>query len=122
MVEGSNIKVIVQSGVKMEKIIKKGHVSNYPNPISFDEGESLLIGELDTEFPNWIRVQTIDGNEGWAPTQYIDLESSTAIQDYSAYELNVNIGDCVNVLFELNEWSMIESTIGKQGWIPNNCT
>lgn len=96
--------------------------TNYPNPISFDVGESLSIGELDTEFPNWVRVRTVDGNEGWAPTQYIDFESSTATQYYSAYELNVNIGDCVNVLFELNEWFMVECSTGKPGWIPKNCT
>ena len=107
---------------EMEKIIKKAHRSNYPNPISFDVGESLSIGELDTEFPNWVRVKTVDGNEGWAPAQYIDFEQSIATQYYSAYELNVSIGDCVNVLFELNEWFMVECSMGKRGWIPKNCT
>ena len=47
----------------MKKIIKKGHVSNYLNPISFCTGESISIGQLDTQFPNWIRVKTLDGNE-----------------------------------------------------------
>ena len=54
----------------MKVIVIEEHSSNYPNPITFEQGEALQLGKQDTEFEGWIRVTTQDGNEGWAPIQY----------------------------------------------------
>lgn len=81
----------------MTWIVHTAHTSKYPNPIRFQAGVQVEIGIQDDEFPGWIRVTTRDGNQGWAPIQYlqIDFDGKTAIafQDYSARELNTRFGE-----------------------------
>ena len=92
----------------MKLNIIKRHRTNYPNPIKFERGDTLHLGELDEEYPGWIRVVTKDQNEGWAPVAYIDTfgstEFGTANTPYIACELNVNPGDQLDILKELNGW------------------
>ena len=80
----------------MKLIVVEEHKSNYPNPISFKKGESLIIGKKDTEFEDWIWVTTKDENQGWAPMQYLQIEEgnkAVAKQDYTATELDTCLRD-----------------------------
>ncbi|GGX62719.1 SH3 domain-containing protein [Saccharospirillum salsuginis] len=109
----------------MKVIVNQAHVSNYPNPIRFNKGDPLMLGALDTEYPGWIRTRTEDGNEGWAPVQYIDRDElnqsqGTANTDYSAFELNTRQGDTLTVLSELNDWYRACNEDGTEGWVPVN--
>ena len=109
----------------MNVTVSKSHVSNYPNPIRFKKGDWLTLGMVDTEYPNWIWTRTRDGNEGWAPVQYIDIDSSDrrrgiARQDYTAFELNTRVGESLKVHTELNEWYWVTNEEGVQGWVPVN--
>lgn len=109
----------------MKVTVTQAHVSNYPNPIRFNQGDPLTLGVLDTEYPGWIRTRTKDGNEGWAPVQYIDRDESdqtlgTANTDYSAFELNTRQGETLTVLSELNDWYRVTNEAGTEGWVPVN--
>lgn len=35
-------------------IVKKEHVSQYPNPLFVNKNESIWVFEEDTEYPGWI--------------------------------------------------------------------
>ncbi|ADZ90805.1 SH3 domain-containing protein [Marinomonas mediterranea] len=102
------------------------HISNYPNPIEFQPGDKLILGELDAEFEGWIRVETEDKNRGWAPVQYIEPTSRGLIGyakcDYNACELNIDRGDVLVVLKELNQWYYVQNEEGRFGWVPVQCT
>jgi len=106
----------------MRVLVVEPHVSNYPNPIKVKKGEVLLIGEPDTEFEGWIRAKIKDGNEGWAPIQYIEFSKNSATgvakTDYSAFELTTYIGQQLRVILELNEWYLAETSDGVLGWVP----
>ncbi len=98
------------------------HVSNYPNPIKFEQGEALQLGRQDTEFEGWIRVTTKDGNEGWAPVQYIEFEAGAAQGiakcSYNANELNTRMSESLTVLKEVNGWYLVSNAQGEVGWVP----
>ena len=98
------------------------HRSNYPNPISFDAGDEVVpTGKRDEEFPGWIWIRTSDGNEGWAPEQYFrsgDDTTAIAIADYSARELNTEVGETLESHDELNGWLWCRNAAGEEGWIP----
>lgn len=111
----------------MKVIVIEAHVSSYPNPIRFNEGDALILGVRDTEFPGWIRTTTKDGNEGWAPEQYIQVNEDDSRQgraacDYSAFELTTVVGEALLVKRELNDWYWVENTSGAEGWVPVQTT
>ena len=98
----------------------KSHKSSYPNPISFEKGDPLSVGRRDDEYDGWVRVTTMDGNEGWAPEQYVKLFSGqwVAIENYNAKELNTTVGEKLLILRELNEWAWVKNSDEMCGWIP----
>ena len=98
------------------------HKSNYPNPIEFFAGDTVRLGELDTEFEGWVRVTTNNGNVGWAPIQYIDFDvgssAGTANQDYNARELDTIVGEKFILIRKLNDWALVRNERGLLGWVP----
>ena len=106
---------------QMKRRIKKAHTSSYPNPISFEKGEVVGLGAEDTEYPGWVWTRTRDGNEGWAPLSYLEvteLKKATAKRSYCAIELNVEHGEEVEVVNELNGWAWCANEAGEYGWLP----
>jgi SH3-like domain-containing protein len=95
------------------------HRSNYPDPIEFSTGELLRLGRRDHEYPGWIRVILASGNEGWAPESLID-ENAVALDDYTARELNVEVGESVIWHRELAGWVWVENEKGESGWVPES--
>ena len=108
----------------MKIIAIKRHKSKYFNPIIFGKGECLTTGKKDTEFEGWTWVTTKDGNQGWAPMQYLQLrkgsDRAVARQDYTAIELNTCVGDELTLHYELNDWGWVEKSDGSYGWVPMN--
>lgn len=108
----------------MKFLVTTPHISNYPNPISFQAGDWVKLGIHDDEFPGWIRVTTRDGNQGWAPIQYLQMsessENAIAIQDYFARELNTKIGEELVLHYELSGWGWVENGHKETGWVPMN--
>ena len=108
----------------MPWIVQTAHTSNYPNPIGFRAGDHVVLGIRDVEYPGWIRVTTQDGNQGWAPIQYLQIgevgKTSIAKQDYSARELDTRIGEQVILHSELTGWGWVENEHKECGWVPIN--
>ncbi|GAB1266996.1 SH3 domain-containing protein [Aurantivibrio infirmus] len=103
------------------RVIEK-HESNYPNPIEFNIGDILKLGTMDKEFEGWIRAATKDGNEGWAPLDYIEIITNKslgkAVCKYSAKELDVAPGQILEILKEHNGWVWCLAENGNYGWVP----
>ena len=102
-------------------IVVTSHKSDYPDPIQFSKSDMLVLGKRDAEYPGWIWVTTLDNNEGWAPESLIERTSSnsgTALAEYTARELDTNIGDLVMCTSELHGWLWIEKDNGESGWVP----
>ena len=100
--------------------VVKSHETSYPNPISFEVGESLTVGIRDNKYKGWVWVTTSSGNEGWAPEQYIDLDADPAIatKDYSANELNTKVGEILEFVHALNSWVWVKNSNDELGWVP----
>ncbi|MBT3785243.1 hypothetical protein HOF92_09710, partial [bacterium] len=85
--------------------------------------ESLSIGRRDHEFPGWIWVETKDGNEGWAPEKILEIVGNLGVtsENYSARELDVDQGELLDVMRELNGWFLVQKQNGETGWISSSC-
>ena len=110
----------------MNLIATKKHRKSYPNPIAFEPGDKLKLGDCDDEYPGWIWVATQDGNEGWAPEQYLAIEESngtaTALEVYTANELDTHLGERLKLIQELNQWVLVQNSQGAIGWVPLDTT
>ncbi|UPH47509.1 SH3 domain-containing protein [Listeria innocua] len=104
-------------------IVKKEHISKYPNPLFVNKNESIWVFDEDTEHPGWIfcKVKS-SAKEGWVPKQIIQLGSDgktgTVTEDYSARELNVKPGDKLESNRELNGWVWCVTEDNEAGWVP----
>lgn len=103
-------------------LVQSAHRSNYPNPIAFRQGESLRLGKRDDEYPGWVWTTTTDGNQGWAPLALMVVDSdgvqAQASEDYTAWELNTEVGERVRLQRELNDWGWVVGADGEAGWVP----
>lgn len=110
----------------MDLVTLSSHKSNYPDPISFEEGDEVTIHHLDTDYPGWVKVSTKDGKAGWAPIEYLSSVAedgpSIALKEYSAKELDVEIGEQLKLIHELNDWVWVNKLDGESGWIPLSIT
>lgn len=106
-------------------IVTKQHTSNYPNPIKLCEGQYVIVGEKyngNENWDNWIYCYTIDKRlEGWVPEQIVKIQDKQGLilEDYSAKELDIKVGEQLIKHKELNGWFWVEriSTL-EEGWVP----
>lgn len=109
----------------LEIVVVREHRSNYPNPVSFEAGDRLLVGEKDTEYLGWVKITDRKGRVGWAPLEYIELSengaSGAAVRFYSAKELDVDPGERLTVKYEHCQWCWVEHKIKGGGWVPREC-
>lgn len=106
-------------------ITLKNWNSNYPNPIKLEKNETVEIVEKENNNPNWkgwIFCKN-SNSSGWVPEQIINrIENNKGLikENYSAKEININGGERVIGLKELNGWIWAKKKIDdNEGWLPN---
>ncbi|MBN1451569.1 MAG: hypothetical protein JW963_11185 [Anaerolineales bacterium] len=97
--------------------------SPYPAPIIFHKGEEVEVGNEFTDDPDWKDWVWCEGehnNRAWVPKQYLETHAHKGIfiTDYNAMELNVVVGETVNIHEIVNGFGMAEKQNGEHGWVP----
>ena len=111
-------------GAKQYLVIKD-HTSEYPDPITFEKGAPLAVGEKyegPEDWDNWLFCETPGQKGGWVPAQIIEIlndKAARAREDYKAKELNVREGDLLISSKTLNGWAWCKrSGSSESGWVP----
>ncbi|SYZ73438.1 conserved hypothetical protein [Candidatus Zixiibacteriota bacterium] len=101
-------------------LVKKDYKAAYPDPLIAFEGDTLLIGKEDTEYPGWIWCKNFCGKSGWVPKNYISINHNRAIllRDYDATELSVSTGERLIILKEESGWYWCRNKNDQKGWVP----
>lgn len=105
-------------------IVTKQHLSEYPNPIHFDCGTLLEVGQSSENetWGGWFLCSIPGQKPGWVPEQIIKLinkKQGIAIEPYTAIELNVEPGEILLGAKELNGWIWCQrTTTSESGWVP----
>ena len=112
----------------MEYIVIETHKTEFPNPIVLKQNEKVIIEDdpdPDThksDWINWIFCAKMDGsNKGYVPEQIIKRENNygIVIENYSANELDINVGTIVEGIKELNGWLWLKNKATNEiGWVP----
>ncbi|WP_454256035.1 SH3 domain-containing protein [Pseudomonas sp. Marseille-Q8238] len=111
----------------MKYRVSHTHRSEYPQPITFARGAELEVGEAyigPEGWDNWYFCTTLGQQGGWVPAQVLDRRGATAaiaLEDYTARELDVDIGEIVCGSRQLDGWlwCVREDGLGS-GWVPLN--
>jgi hypothetical protein len=106
-------------------LVIKDHASEYPEPITFEKGAPLSVGEHyegPEGWDNWLFCETPGQKGGWVPAQIIEIigdQQARALESYTARELNVRQGDVLVGTRILNGWVWCERTERREsGWVP----
>lgn len=112
----------------MTHLVIAPHRNEYPTPIRLKKGDALSVGERykgPEAWADWY-LCTADGQApGWVPSQVIDPLGQglgRALQDYSAQELDVEVGERLQARHALNGWLWcVHAVTGLEGWVPEMC-
>lgn len=106
-------------------IVIQDHTSEYPEPITFEKGAPLTVGEKyegPEGWDNWMFCESPGQKGGWVPVQIIEIvkgNAARALEDYTARELNVREGDLLLGSEALNGWVWCKrSDSTESGWVP----
>lgn len=110
-------------------IVVKNWITDYPNPLILKLGQNAKVDNSITENnPNWQGWTWCisDKNAGWTPVQILNITESVSkqysdalvLEDYSAQELNIEIGDTVLGERKLNGWLWCTKDNSNFGWVP----
>jgi hypothetical protein len=89
----------------------------YTEPLSVRAGELVTVGEDDPEWPGWRWCTDARGKQGWVPEALIG-DGGVIDREYTARELDVAVGDEVEIVREIAGWIWCEKAAGGSGWIP----
>jgi uncharacterized protein YgiM (DUF1202 family) len=104
----------------MEIEIIKPHLSEFPEPISFDAGETVHVDREDPKGPGWFWCRVSSGQQGWVHQSFLETTqaTTTALRSYSAAELTVAAGEHGTLLSQCGGWAYVRLCTGQKGWIP----
>lgn len=109
-------------------LVIQDHTSEFPEPITFEKGTILTIGEKyqgKEPWENWYFCTTPGQKGGWVPAQVIEdvgAKASKALESYTARELNVVKGETVWGERILNGWVWcVKPDQSASGWVPLLC-
>ena len=99
--------------------------TDYPDSIPFRSGESVILGERETDHPGWvgwIKCTGQDGQEAWVHASFLIMGETDAIltRAYDARELTVRPGDHLTILEAVGGFALCSDARGETGWVPVN--
>ena len=92
----------------------------YADPVRFARGETVLVGERDSDWSEFLWATDAGGRSGWVHQRYLDGDrgAAQATRDYDAIELDAKIGELVQLIDEAGGWWWCRNETGAQGWLP----
>ena len=111
----------------MEIQVKKPYKTEFINPLHLKKGDEVVLGEEEKkeQWKGWIWA-TFNNISGWIPkpiVKNISDNRGVILDNYSAKELDVDVGDRIYILKELNGWFWVRhSKTNEEGWIPKEIT
>lgn len=102
-------------------VAAKKYTKYYPDPIAVKRGDRVKWLPKDSEWPGWLWcIHPVTSKAGWVPVKYLKVQGDAAevLQDYSAAELDAEVGEKFTALREEAGWIWCKSGSGEEGWLP----
>lgn len=98
----------------------KAYKSAYSDPLVVKKGDELKKSDKESKWKGWLWCTNMSGKSGWVPESYLFKSGNkyTALCEYIATELSVNVGDILYVEKEESDWLLCIDSRGRRGWVP----
>ena len=99
-------------------------VSVHIDDIRFHDGDALVVGHRNQQYPEFVWCATENGHHGWVPETFIEMTgraSAVALRDYDAAHLTVSAGESLTTLEQVDAWLRCRNAWGLEGWVPVEC-
>ena len=102
--------------------VTKPHKSKFPNPLKFNKGDTVSVNTDRDDEPGWLWCIDVNGIEGWVPEVYVERNgaSGSLNRDYDATEMNITVGEELQILDEESSWLLCRKPNGETGWVPGD--
>jgi len=93
----------------------------YPDPIRARTGDEVSVDwNKKTDISGWVWCTNRANKSGWVPKVYVEIKGDQGkmLQDYSAIELTIDVGELLKVHKEESSFYWVSDQTGNQGWIP----
>jgi hypothetical protein len=106
----------------MKQVVARiGHEIPARAPLRLVPGQTVEVGDRDTEWPEFVFVTAPHGT-GWVPARHLSTSAGHAVArtPYDTTELPTQVGDVLEVLAEdrPSGWLWCRSSGGREGWVP----
>ncbi len=107
----------------MKYVAIKNHRSESDEVLIASTGDELSFERRETIYQGWIWCTDLNGIQAWVPETYVSIsgDSCRMIRDYISRELDIDVGDKVEVLEIESSWAWVLDRHDKFGWIPMEC-
>jgi len=103
------------------RTVAKHEIPERP-PIRLDVGEPVIVGDRDTDWPEFVFVTT-SGGSGWVPARHLSSDHGAALVEvaYDTTELAVAAGEGVEVVErdDASGWWWCRNSDRAEGWVPS---
>lgn len=99
----------------------RDYTPQYTRPISVRANKIVHLGNRDDEYPEWQWCRSDSGLEGWVPVRLLmptGPDCGSITEDYDATELEVRVGETLNVTRRIGQWARVTNASGANGWVP----
>jgi len=109
--------------MKKKHLVIKSHQPSFDYHLELAKGELLKYERKTTDVTGWICCTTTGGKSCWIPENWVKIKADQCeiMQDYNSKELQVEMGEIIELEFIESGWAWIRNTRKESGWIPIEC-
>lgn len=113
------------AGTRLRARTIRAYQAAYPDPLTVEAGEWVAIDKADEEWPDFVWCRNRNEKGGWVPKSYLSNAEAGGnaylLKTYSAQELTIPAGECIDILESEGGWHWARSAAGLEGWLPGDC-
>ena len=104
----------------MKYCVIRSHRPESSDFLSACTGDELSFERKETTYSGWIWCTGQRGAQAWVPEAYVSIEGTRCFmtRDYSSRELELEVGDKVELLEIESGWAWVLDSSNVNGWIP----
>ena len=99
-------------------------VSVHIDDIRFHDGDALVVGHRNQQYPEFVWCAADSGLAGWVFEKRLQMTGpgeAIATTDYDAAHLTVSAGESLTAREHVDSWLRCRNSRGLKGWVRVEC-